>query len=313
MTPTPAGARTGGDLYRADRGPEPDPGAPRDLDPVRDRAAAAADRAARAAHTEIRELHTLAELTDACDLFQRVWQPAPTNPMMNTDLMRVFAHAGGYVAGSYTGDRLTGACVALLATDGLHSHIAGVDRHARGREVGYALKVHQRAWCLARGITRISWTFDPLVGRNAYFNLAKLGAVPAAYLADFYGPMADALNGDDYSDRLLARWDLAADRVALACAGVPQPAELDDAAREVVAGIEVGPDGRPIVGRTDANVVSVAVPRDIEALRRTDPAAARAWRLAVREVLGGLLADGLVVRGFGRHGAYVLDRVPKGR
>ncbi|MFF7251254.1 GNAT family N-acetyltransferase [Embleya sp. NPDC008237] len=307
MTPTPAGARTGGDLYRADREPEPDSGA------LRDRAAEAADRAARAAHVEIRELHTLGEMADACDLFQRVWQPDPTNPMINSELMTVVSHAGGYVAGTYEGDRLIGAGVGLLSTDGLHSHIAGVDERSRGREVGYALKVYQRAWCLERGITRVTWTFDPLVGRNAYFNLAKLGATPAEYLADFYGPMSDAINGDDLSDRLLARWDLSSDRVALACAGVPQPVDTEDLAGEVVIGLDAAPDGRPIQGRTDGDVVLVAVPRDIEALRRADPSAARGWRLAVREVLGGLMAQGRQVRGFGRDGRYVLDRGPEGR
>ncbi|MGW1993038.1 GNAT family N-acetyltransferase [Embleya sp. NPDC001921] len=305
MTPTPAGARTGGDLYRADREPEPEPGA------LRDRAAEAADRAARVAGIEIRELHTLVEMSDACDLFQHVWQP--DTPMISPEMMTVVAHSGGYVAGTYEGDRLVGAGVGLLSTDGLHSHIAGVDERSRGREVGYALKVFQRAWCLTRGITRVTWTFDPLVGRNAYFNLAKLGAVPAQYLADFYGPMSDAINGDDYSDRILAGWDLTADRVALACAGTPQPVDARALAGEVVIGLDAGPDKRPIPGRTDADVVLVAVPRDIEALRRTDPAAARGWRLALREVLGGLMAEGRVVLGFTRDGRYVLGRGPRSR
>ncbi|MYV97850.1 GNAT family N-acetyltransferase, partial [Streptomyces sp. SID3343] len=54
----------------------------------------------------------------------------------------------------------------------------------------------------------------------------------------------------------------------------------------------------------------VDVPADIEALRRTDPAAARAWRVAVREVLGGLLADGARVTGFHRKSCYVVTRSP---
>ncbi|MFE3203538.1 GNAT family N-acetyltransferase [Embleya sp. NPDC055664] len=304
MTPTPAGARIGGDLYRAEPEPAPDSGA------LRDRATAAAVRAARAAHVEIRQLHTLDEVSEVCKLLDGIWQVDSANPMMLPELLMVLAHAGGYVAGTYEGDRLTGACVALLATDGLHSHIAGVDVRSRGREVGHALKVHQRAWCLDRGITRISWTFDPLVGRNAFFNLAKLGAVPAEYLVDFYGRLTDAFNAGDHTDRLLVRWDLTAPGVALACEGIPQP--VDDAAAPgeegVAVALDVGADGRPVLGRTDADVVIVRVPRDIDALRRTDTDAVLSWRLAVREVLGGLMGEGRVVRGFGRLGGYVVDR-----
>ena len=60
---------------------------------------------------------------------------------------------------------LVGACVGFheeppLQT--LHSHIAGVIR-GPWRNVGFALKLHQRAWALRRGIAEIAWTYDPLV------------------------------------------------------------------------------------------------------------------------------------------------------
>jgi predicted GNAT superfamily acetyltransferase len=46
----------------------------------------------------------------------------------------------------------------------------------------------------------------------------------------------------------------------------------------------------------------------VEALRLKDPGAAKAWRIAVREVLGGLLAGGARVTGFARDGWYVVER-----
>ncbi|MEV6863695.1 GNAT family N-acetyltransferase, partial [Streptosporangium subroseum] len=51
-----------------------------------------------------------------------------------------------------------------------------------------------------------------------------------------------------------------------------------------------------------------AVPEDIEALRRTDPGAATAWRHAVRDVLGGLMGEGARVTGFVREGGYIVER-----
>ena len=76
-------------------------------------------------------------------------------------------------------------------------------------------------WALARGLAQVSWTFDPLVRRNAYFNLAKLGARPRAYLVNFYGPMSDGINAGDDTDRLEAQWRLDDPRVFRASAGEP--------------------------------------------------------------------------------------------
>ena len=88
--------------------------------------------------------------------------------------------AGGYISGAYAGDELIGASAGFLGRRAgelhLHSHISGVIAARQSRHVGVALKQHQRAWALARGIDSIEWTFDPLVRRNAFFNLVKLGA-----------------------------------------------------------------------------------------------------------------------------------------
>jgi predicted GNAT superfamily acetyltransferase len=72
--------------------------------------------------------------------------------------------------------------------------------------------------------------------------------------------------------------------------------------------LAAGPDGAPVTGPADAPVVLVAVPPDIEAIRRADPERGRAWRVALREVLGGLMAGGASVTGFDRAGFYVVAR-----
>ena len=56
------------------------------------------------------------------------------------------------------------------------------------------------------GMAKIVWTFDPLVRRNAMFNLARLGARATRYEVDFYGPVRDAINGEDETDRLVVEW-----------------------------------------------------------------------------------------------------------
>lgn len=272
----------------------------------------AADAAARAAGVLVREVSLLAELEAACRLFDVLWQPDPTKPPMTAELLRALTKSGNYVAGAFDGDELVGACVGFFGAPAdrtLHSHIAGVSTAARGRHVGFALKMHQRAWSMVRNVSTVTWTFDPLVRRNAYFNLVKLAARPHEYLPDFYGAVHDAINSGEDTDRLFVHWRLDSPDVAAACAGTSTAADAD-AARAAGAAIALGISerGEPVVGVRDAPTLLVAVPDDIEALRLSDPGRSKDWRVAVKEVLAGSMAEGAVVTGFDRAGWYLLTR-----
>jgi predicted GNAT superfamily acetyltransferase len=276
---------------------------------------AAASAAAAGAGVRIRELADLADLAAACRLFEEIWRPSPTNPPLTLELMRALTKAGNYAAGAYDGSLLVGACVGFFgppSEHAMHSHIAGVSGAAGGRSVGYALKLHQRAWALARQVTEIAWTFDPLVRRNAYFNLVKLGARATEYLPNFYGGMHDSINSGTESDRLLVRWDLRSPQVAAACAGRFSPAsataERGRGARAVLsAGADGWPSSRTNGARSPGSAMLVAVPPDIERLREADPACADAWRGAVRDALEPLLACGGRVTGFDKDGWYIVE------
>ena len=215
---------------------------------------------------------------------------------MTVGLLRALEHAGGYVAGAFAGTRMVGASAGFFTAPpdpALHSHITGVAPGGQHRGVGFALKLHQRAWALARGVPLVVWTFDPLVARNAWFNLAKLGSRPTAYLEDFYGEMPDAINAGMPSDRLLLAWPLDDPAVAAACAGQarrPAPAVAAEAV------LEIGPDLAPVPTGATGAAVTVAVPPDVEAL---GPEGRR--RAAVRQALGGRMAAGAAVTGFLRH------------
>jgi predicted GNAT superfamily acetyltransferase len=281
---------------------------------VLDSAVRAAEAAALASGVQIRELAEVDDLQRLCALVDEVWHPEPTNPPVTAEFLRALAHAGNYVAGAFAGDQLVGTCVGFFASPAehaMHSHLAGVSPRVPGRHVGFALKLHQRAWALARDITAITWTFDPLVCRNAYFNIVKLAALPAEYLPDFYGAMDDVINAGDDSDRLLVHWPLTAGSVARASQGAGAGA---DASRLRAAGaavaLDIDADGLPAVREADpdAATVLVRVPPDIETVRRRHEAVARRWRHAMRQVLGGLMSDGARVAGFDRSGWYAMDR-----
>ena len=255
----------------------------------------------------IEELVELDDLRELAELFAVVWG-RPGEPPINSDILRALAHSGNYLAGTRSEGRLIGGIVGWLGGHPphdlhMHSHILGVVPGIEARGLGFQLKQHQRNWCLARSVGAVEWTFDPLVRRNAYFNLTKLGAEAAAYLVDFYGTMNDSINAGDESDRILIRWELASEKAKRAAEAMPVEPAADEDAPRVLA---VGPDGEPVSTRLDGPSALLQVPEDIVVLRRSSPDLARRWRHAVRAVLGDAMSAGYRVTGVTRDGWYVL-------
>jgi len=269
------------------------------------RADADAREAAARAGVEILPLEDMEALTAASALIAEVWQTGDES-QLPAELMRAMTHAGNYAAGAFADGEMVGTIVGFLGRDDdgiyLHSHILGVSKRHRGANVGFALKEHQRAWCLARNIQKVTWTFDPLVRRNAHFNLQKLGASATEYHERFYGAMMDGINAGDETDRLLIVWQLDDPRaVEAASARLPEPSDGGN--------VVLSADGdEPRRGELTGDVVLCQTPEDIVSLRNADPKRAFRWRVALRETLGAALNDGYGVAGFTRSGWYVLGR-----
>ena len=218
-----------------------------------------------------RELASLDELKLAEDVQRQVW--GNDDMPDNADLMLAIQHEGGLVAGAFRDARMLGFLFAFpSATPGVqHSHRLAVLAEARGLRLGVRLKWYQREWCLARGITRVRWTYDPLRAVNAGLNVASLGGVSDSYLNNYYGVMA-GINAGLPSDRIMLDWHLESDGVAARAQGRTPPS----------------PNA---VGK-------VAIPRDIDALLRDDPAAALRARMELRAALTDAFAKGLRITGF---------------
>ena len=258
------------------------------------------------------ELDHVDMLAEAVALYRTVWRTDTRAAPVNSDVLRALSHAGSYVVGAYDDSgRMVAASTAFLATGhgDLHSHITGVLASARGRDVGAALKLHQRAWALDRGLGTISWTFDPLLRRNAWFNVSKLGAALTDYLVDFYGPMDDAQNGGDASDRVVAVWDLHGPRARSFAAGTPiSPTAPSGAAVLLREGASGAPEH--VEAAAGSTALLVQVPVDAQQLRQDRPELARAWRVAVRAALAPLLTGGWTATTLTRDGWYVLEERP---
>jgi len=261
--------------------------------------------------TDIRELTDLGDLEQLSALLGAVWGREMQS--LDSDMLRALEHSGSYVCAAYVRDRMVGGLVGWLGGDPrhelhMHSHILGVLPGDETRGIGFELKQHQRRWCLERDVRLMEWTTDPLVRRNVYFNLTKLGAEAPRYLVNFYAAMDDGLNAGEESDRLLIRWRLDSDLVEAASTG--QPREPDaDRLREWGSNalVAVGPGDEPVARESSARVVLCQIPEDIVAMRRSDPALARRWRSAIRLAIGGALDRGYAITGATRSGWYVLE------
>ncbi|HEV8354481.1 MAG TPA: GNAT family N-acetyltransferase [bacterium] len=232
----------------------------------------------------IRPIDDVAGLTAVEHLQRAVWT-MPDLDVVPLHHLRAAVSAGGLVLGAFAGDDLVGFSYAFAGarngTPLLYSHMTGVREEYRGRGVGLALKRAQREAALARGVDRIVWTFDPLQRANAWFNHHKLGAVASRYYVNYYGDMRDAINRGTDSDRLEVDWWIRDPRVDAALRGAP------------VA--------------TAPGAAALEIPPDFNALKITDPDAAQAWRLRVREAFLDHFARGYEVVDF-TGGTYVLDR-----
>lgn len=281
-----------------------------ETDPVQIARTAAAV-AATASGIEIVSAESLELQQQVLELIDRIWRPPPGEPVITLGVLRAMVHAGNYCSAALLDGRLVGLCLGFLGDHprrSLHSHIAGVTRAGAGRHIGYALKLHQRAWALDRGLDTVTWTFDPLVRRNAYFNTVKLAARPVEYLVDFYGEMTDEINVGQGSDRLLVQWSLLAPEVVAAAAGNFAESALDALRVDAVRVLDDGGPAGPITQAepTGAQAVLVRVPPDIEQLRIDAPESGKRWRAGVRGAMVDRLARGWTVRGCTRDGWYLL-------
>ena len=233
---------------------------------------------------EIRQVKTIEEY-NACVLLQRDVFGLPDLEISPRRHLIVSEQAGGWTLGAFVEDKLVGFVHHLAAVRANeifgYSHMMAVAAEYQNKGVGAQLKWAQRARALSEGRDFIKWTFEPVKARNAHFNLNRLGVVVRSYAVNFYGTdygknpdeHAGGLPGMD-SDRLFASWELNSPRV-----------QALSERREVS------------VGEPD-EVIEIS--NDFSAILKSDPVAAKAEALRIREEFLRAFAAGLVCRAFER-------------
>src|SRR5829696_4686165 len=228
--------------------------------------------------TTIRECTTIEEF-DRCVALQREAFGLPDLELSPRRHLIVSRQAGGWTLGAFVADRMVGFVHHLAGVRGSneifgYSHVMAVAKDYQNKGVGARLKWAQRERALAEGRKFLKWTWDPMMARNAHFNLNRLGATVDTYADKFYGvdynsdPSLDK-KPELPSDRLMATWQLSSERVSALAAGFAAPME-----------------GKP--------VATVAIPSEWSALVKRDPQRARHEQARAREEFKKVFGQALI-------------------
>ncbi len=258
----------------------------------------------------IRRVSTLAEYDECVRIERETWGDE-FREAVPARLMHVTQEIGGVTAAAFDrAGRMLGFVFGMTGVrNGEPAHwsdMLAVRHDARDLGLGTRLKLFQRDELRTAGVRTMYWTYDPLVARNAYLNIERLGAIPMEYHADYYGPdTGSVLHGGLGTDRFIVAWDLER-----------ESPPTSPAAREAEGGPVVNsPDEQslPRMGELPREpYVRVAIPRDIFAVMAQSIDVAHAWRDTTRRAFEWYLGQGYRVLAFRRdepHGAsYVLSR-----
>ncbi len=225
------------------------------------------------------------------------------------------------------------------------SHMLGVHPNYRDQGIGFLLKRAQWQMVRHQGLDRITWTYDPLLSRNAYLNITRLGGVCNTYLRNTYGDLRDELNTGLPTDRFQVDWWINSQRVQRRLGKrARRPLDLAHflaAGTGILNASSLGAGGLPrppenyVLGEIE-NVHSiqeeqplllVEIPANFMAIRASDPALALEWRLHTRDLFEQLFQRGYLITDFvylpgnpdGRsfyvlsHGEAVISGVTKDR
>ena len=228
----------------------------------------------------VRGLENLLDQDFGRKIFDIAWS-MDAGTEITSNLLQAMVHSGSYLSGAFINNKIVGAAFAFPATNSglhLHSHMTAVLPEFRDQGVGYALKIDQWSWAKKKTYSHLSWTFDPLVRRNAKLNIAKLGVDISDYFPNFYGDMPDALNAGDESDRLMVSWH---------------------------TDIDV-PKARELITKPETADILIEIPEDIVAIRSKDQSESMKWRRQVREQFTAAFEKNGKVIGFSANNEYVV-------
>lgn len=254
------------------------------------------------------------EEMNAIEALQReVWQGSETD-VVPAHVFIAAIHNGGLLLGAYLNEQLVGF---VFGFPGLYStpdgprakhcsHMMGILPAHRDSGVGFALKRAQWQMVRHQGLDHITWTYDPLLSRNAYLNITKLGAVCNTYRRSEYGDMRDGLNAGLPSDRFQVDWWITTRRVERRLSKrVRKPLKLDDFLKADLQPLYTSLSSTGSLPRPpqhfsplEGRLALAEIPSDFNALKAEDFSLAQDWRAFTRDVFESAFSAGYIVTDF---------------
>ncbi|SER95032.1 hypothetical protein SAMN05443377_12130 [Propionibacterium cyclohexanicum] len=236
----------------------------------------------------VAEVTSASSLAGASELYRRVFGYTKPEATLNPRLLLAMAANGGCMVGAWDDDEtMVGFGYGFTGCSQdqtyFYSQAVVVSDGLQGTGVGRRLKYEQRRLALAKGLHHMRWAYNPILARNAHFNLAVIGAVGRWFAPNCYG---------DGESRLIVDWDLDA----------PSPAHPVQGWQRCYPADEWGWADR----RGDIAQVPLPAERSLAddvTVRRLD------------ESLASLMSDGMVARNCRRQdertAVYVFERCPR--
>ncbi len=253
------------------------------------------------------EIRQITEVADALELedVQRLTWGMEDLEILPGRFLHGLQFNGSCLYGAFDGDRIVGFVFGLLGTIEnlenridqvaaarlqMYSAIMGVLGPYQGQGIGYRLKLAQREFALRIGVRLITWTYDPLESRNAYFNMAKLGAVCHRYYRDFHGELG-GINAGLLTDRFYVEWWVTSNRVKGKLSKKRAPLSFDayhNGGATLVNQVTRLDNGLPVppeeFARSEANILMVEIPGAFQDIKKQNMSLAVAWREHTRQI-----------------------------
>ena len=263
----------------------------------------------------IKLLESPEDMSSVEDLQRIVW-PGSETDIVPAHVFITAVHNGGLVIGAFDHNHIIGFVFGFpgleSTPDGPRpkhcSHMMGIHPDYRDSGVGFALKRAQWQMVRHQGLDHITWTYDPLLSRNARLNITKLGAVCNTYRRSEYGDMRDGLNAGLPSDRFQVDWWINTRRVDRRLGKRPRrPLKLENFSKadlqplySVHTSRKAGGWPRPAehFSPLEGHIALAEIPSDFMALKDADFALARDWRFFSREVFETAFTTGYIVTDF---------------
>jgi chorismate synthase len=277
----------------------------------------------------IRELTTSAEMATAVDLQKNYWGE-DMGALVPAHMLMSLATHGGHIPAAFDGDKMIGLLIGFVGADlsdsddtrPIAKRLLVMSKRMvvlpdyRSHNIGTLLKLAQRDFAIRYGIELVTWTFDPLLARNAYLNLYKLGAIGQRYAVNYFG--ADTAYQMLSDDRLVVNWWVSHPHTQPHVDGTAPKFSIQELlasgvcllnpAQRNPAGLLTPP---ATLTTPFGDILLLEIPMDFVALQQEDNALGRAWRDHVREAFQLAFGAGYVVTSFAREDertCYVFTR-----